>query len=405
MLDSLNGPTWPESLDVDALLALGWRPTPFHEFVLKIHSRCDLACDYCYMYTMADQSWRNQPSRMSAETLGSAVTRIAEHCARHNLRRIRIILHGGEPLLAGEELLSYLVTNLRTNLPTGTIAMISVQTNGLHLSTTNLRLLDDLGIQIGVSLDGTAVDHDRHRHFSNGRGSYAAITAGIQRLSSAPYRHLFRGLLCTVDLQSNPISTYETLTALNPPSIDLLLPHRNWSSASGPSEYTPNNSPYADWLIEIFERWYSAPRQRTHIRMFEAIMSLSLGGSSLVEGLGLDPIRILVIDTDGSILQSDFLKSAYQGADRTGLHVRRDSFDLALLSSPIAARQLGSVGLCATCRLCRSHHICGGGHYAHRYRSGYGFDNPSSYCADMLSLIGHIVSRLRADVMKLRQTP
>ena len=52
---------WPATLDVARLESVGWRPLPFREFVLKIHSRCDLACDYCYMYTMADQSWRDRP--------------------------------------------------------------------------------------------------------------------------------------------------------------------------------------------------------------------------------------------------------------------------------------------------------------------------------------------------------
>ena len=42
-----------------------WRPIPFREFVLKVHARCNLACDYCYMYELADQSWRNASKLMS----------------------------------------------------------------------------------------------------------------------------------------------------------------------------------------------------------------------------------------------------------------------------------------------------------------------------------------------------
>jgi tetratricopeptide (TPR) repeat protein len=37
------------------LTAGTWQPTPLREFILKIHSRCDLSCHYCYMYQMADQ--------------------------------------------------------------------------------------------------------------------------------------------------------------------------------------------------------------------------------------------------------------------------------------------------------------------------------------------------------------
>ena len=59
---------WPAMLDVAAIMADGWSPVPFREFIVKIHSRCDLACDYCYMFEMADQSWRDKPRKMSRET-------------------------------------------------------------------------------------------------------------------------------------------------------------------------------------------------------------------------------------------------------------------------------------------------------------------------------------------------
>ena len=42
--------------------------------------------------------------------------------------------------------------------------------------------------------------------------------------------------------------------------------------------------------------------------------------------------------------------------------------------------------------------VCGGGHYAHRYRPGRGFANPSVYCPDLILLIGHIRERLRIDI-------
>ncbi|MFM9559368.1 FxsB family radical SAM/SPASM domain protein, partial [Streptomyces caniscabiei] len=47
-----------------------------------------------------------------------------------------------------------------------------------------------------------------------------------------------------------------------------------------------------------------------------------------------------------------------------------------------------------TCRACPLVRICGGGHYAHRYRPGSGFRNPSVYCADLDVLIRHIARRL-----------
>ena len=56
---------WPSSLNVEALIAAGWRPTPLRQFLIKLHSRCNLACDYCYVYTLADQTWRTKPRVIS----------------------------------------------------------------------------------------------------------------------------------------------------------------------------------------------------------------------------------------------------------------------------------------------------------------------------------------------------
>src|SRR5579871_3238506 len=114
-----SSPEWPASLDVPALLADGWRPVAFREFIVKVHSRCDLSCDYCYMYEMADQSWRDQPRVMTGETAAVTARRIGEHARAHGLGEITLILHGGEPLLAGRDLISQLVTSTRRSAGPG----------------------------------------------------------------------------------------------------------------------------------------------------------------------------------------------------------------------------------------------------------------------------------------------
>jgi uncharacterized protein len=390
------GAEWPATLDVPALMADGWRPVPFREFIVKIHSRCDLACDYCYMYEMADQSWRDQPRRMSCEIAERTAMRIGEHARAHRLTDVALILHGGEPLLAGRDLISCLVTAVRVAVGPTVAVDASVQTNAVGLDDSYLRLFDELGIRVGVSLDGTASAHDRHRRFASGRGSHAAVAAGLRRLTDVSYRHLFSGLLCTIDLRNDPIDSYEALVAFEPPKIDLLLPHGTW--ASPPPGRIPGaaETPYADWLITVFDHWYPAPR--TRIRLFEEIMHVILGGRSATEMIGLEPSTLVVIETDGAIEQADTLKAAYHGAPQTGLHVARDPLDAALLLPGVAALQLGEGALSAECKACRIRRVCGGGLYAHRYRAGTDFANPSVYCPDLMRLIDHIRDRIQADI-------
>lgn len=370
---------------------------PFREFILKVHQRCNLACDYCYVYTMADQSWRTRPAVMAEAVWRAAATRIAEHAERHALPSVRLILHGGEPLLAGTEVLTAIVEDTRAALPAACELRISLQTNGLLLTEEMLRELLAVGVQVGVSLDGRGRDNDRHRLRPNGRGSHADVDRALTLLTGDRYRGAFGGLLCTVDIEADPVATYEALLRYRPPMIDFLLPHANWARPPiRPVEAGP--TPYGDWLIAIFERWYGAPHQETRVRILEEVINLVLGGASRCEHVGLSPAAMVVIESDGSIEQVDSLKSTYPGASETGLNVFADAFDDALRHPGIVARQIGVDALCDTCLGCEIHAICGGGNYVHRYSPERGFRNPSSYCSDLYKLITHIRSRVGADL-------
>lgn len=391
---------WPDrALDVAGIRRSGVSPTPFRDVVLKVHQRCNLACDYCYVYTMADQSWRDRPTIMEAATWRAAAARMAEHAATHDLASMRLVLHGGEPLLAGADRLRALVADFRAALPVG--LDVQLQTNGLLLTQEFLDLFREYGIRVGVSLDGNASDNDRRRRHADGRGSFAAVERGLRLLNGAG-GDAFAGLLCTVDPTIDPLACYEALLSYHPPTIDLLLPHANWSvPPARPAAGGPH--PYADWLIAIFDRWYDAPRQETSIRLFEDVMALILGGTSRSEQVGLSPVAVVVVESDGAIELVDSLKSAYAGACATGLTVFDHPLDAALDHPGVVARQIGVAALSDTCRACALHSVCGGGHYAHRYHGRDGFRNPSVYCPDLIVLIRHVHGRMAADVRRLTE--
>lgn len=405
MLDAARqqagAPEWPDTLDVRALLGQGWRPTPFREFVLKVHSRCNLSCDYCYVYEMADQGWRRQPRRMARPTVDRVAERIAEHARAKLLERVGVTLHGGEPLLAGVEHLRYTIEAVRASCAPDVEVRFNVQTNGVLLDPPFLELFREYDVRVGVSLDGDEKGHDRHRTWANGHGSFQAVRAGLRRLTAEPYRHLFSGLLSTVDLENDPVLTYEAMLEFQPPAIDFLLPHGNWDTPP-PGRPPDRSTPYGDWLVAAFDRWYGAPEKATQVRLFDEIAMLLFGRPSAGEAVGLSPVAMVVVETSGEIEQVDTLKSAYEGAAGTALHVSRDPFEAALLLPSIAARQIRGLALADECRECHLRLVCGAGHYTHRYRSGSGFRNRTVYCHDLQRLITHIHGVLSRDLAVVR---
>jgi uncharacterized protein len=367
---------------------------PINEYVVKVASRCNLSCDYCYIYTMADQSWRTRPLFPARETVTATAMRIGEHAHEHGLDLVTVALHGGEPLLAGADGVTEVVTAVRRACPPGTAVDARVQTNGVLLDEPVLRTLRAHGVRVGVSVDGSRAHHDRHRRDHGGRGSWDG-TARALRLLRDHHPDLYSGLLCVVDLANDPVEVFESLLEFAPPTVDFLLPQANWLV---PPPRNGLATPYADWLIAVFDRWYGAAEQETGVRLFQEIIHLLLGGRSASDQIGLSPVAYLVVDTDGSFQQADMLKSTAPGLPETGFNVFEHSVDAVLEHPDVLARQAGIASLADECRRCALVSVCGGGNYTHRFGADRRFGHPAVYCDDLARLIRHISDRVRSDL-------
>ncbi|MFI1830504.1 radical SAM/SPASM protein FxsBH, inactivated beta-hydroxylase extension form [Streptomyces sp. NPDC020412] len=374
---------------------------PFREIVLKVHSRCDLACDHCYIYEHADQSWRTRPKAISDEAISWTALRLAEHAKNHALPSVSVILHGGEPLLAGPARLRRVCEELTRALDGIADLDLRIHTNGLQLSPRYLDLFCEYDLKVGISLDGDRAANDRHRRFADGRTSHPLVLRAVDLLREERYRHLYLGLLCTVDVANDPVAVYDALAELEPPRVDFLLPHATWDQPPA----RPDGSPtaYADWLLTIFDRWDAAGRP-VPVRLFESVFSTLAGGPSLTESLGLAPTDLVVVETDGALEQVDSLKSAYEGAAATGFDVMRHAFDEVAAHPGVRARQLGLASVSDTCRACPVVRSCGGGLYTHRYRTRNEFDNTSVYCTDLEALIRGVERRIAPELVPLAVT-
>jgi uncharacterized protein len=231
------------------------RVDPFNFFIWKISSRCNLDCSYCYVYNSVDRSWKQQPPLMTENVARNSAKRILRHCQLYKQKEIVISFHGGEPLIGGEKHLKMLMSVINEVFSDKEVDInVSIQSNGLLFTREIGDLLLDNNIFIGISLDGPPKVNDLYRLDHEGKPRSLELERNLALLTSDTYKQIFGGFLCVININSDPLEVFEYLLTYKPPSIDFLLPDNNFDRTPfGKSDF--NSTPYADWLMKIFDNW------------------------------------------------------------------------------------------------------------------------------------------------------
>lgn len=357
--------------------------------LLKVASRCNLDCNYCYVYHMGDDNWRSQPMYMS-ETVQSAVVRQLADVHAHQGQPLSVVLHGGEPLLIGTGRLRELCGRLRSALPAP--CGIHVQTNGVLLTDDVIDVFVRFNVGVSISIDGPSEIHDRFRVDHQGRGTCERVRRAIRRMTARDdARPLFAGVLAVVDPSSSPGAVYESMKSTGAPRIDFLVRDGNHTRLPA-GKAQAGSTEFGCWMSGLLDVYLSDPNP-PRVRIFDDMLRILLGGKAQKEGVGITDYGILVIDTDGRITKNDTLKAAHTAADRfdgASWSVVSDNLIDVVRSQVYADYCRQQQPTASVCRVCPELGVCGGGMVAHRWSDERGFDNPSVFCADQLLLIGRM---------------
>ncbi len=354
--------------------------------VVKVAERCNLNCSYCYMYNHADQSYLRRPAFMSDEVFAQLLVRIYEYCDRWPKHRMSLVFHGGEPMLMGTERFRRFTTLAREKLGEK-LDSLQIQSNATLVDDDWIATLHELGVTVGVSMDGPPEIHDMFRVDHSGKGSHAQVLKGLQRLQE---QELLSGVLCVVNPAHSGVGIYCYFRSLGIKNMNFLFPdatHDVKQRLYG--QY--GKTPVADYLIPVFDEWVTEDDEDVRVYCFEDIMRTILGGKVTSDLIGNGRANYLVIDTDGSIQALDALKVCWEGTSESGLNVFEHGFDELHKGLPLLHRVVHEgMPMCATCNACRESATCGGGYLPHRYSHKNGFDNPSIWCEDLLTLFAYV---------------
>lgn len=142
------------------------QPTPF----------CNLDCSYCYLPD------RLNKRRMSRETLAQTFAWIFASGLVQT--EFTLLWHAGEPTVVPLDFYEDAIALLQQHNSLGVTVHHSFQTNATLLDDDWCAFIRRHGIHLGVSVDGPAFLHDRHRQTRQGKPTLDRVLQGIHRLQA-----------------------------------------------------------------------------------------------------------------------------------------------------------------------------------------------------------------------------
>ncbi|MBL8510349.1 MAG: hypothetical protein JNM52_01775 [Betaproteobacteria bacterium] len=319
------------------------------------------------------------------------------------LTSIKVVFHGGEPLMQKPRDFKRLCETLRDSLNGVCELKLGVQTNDTILSDEWLDIFQAFHIDVGVSIDGPAEYQDKYRVDRKGKGFYADIAHNIQQMQQRVAEKRLRpiGTISVMNAQFSTARVFSHLSEeLGITSQGYLLPDRSYEHPFEPGE-TPEQ--YGDLLAQLFDAWVEnqsiSVREVSNVVNFFQLRSDELEAAA-EQGRRFDiearpTSEIVIIQSNGELSIDDSLIPATEWRKGCATRHIANTTLADLIDSPdfLELNQVRNTRPTA-CKPCKWVKLCGGGATENRFSKENGFDNPSVYCAGLKRYYQHVVDFL-----------
>jgi uncharacterized protein len=145
---------------------------PLRKLELLVTEACNLSCDYCFIpHNPAPMDWA-----MAKKSVDFALLQ------NRDSPDWSITFFGGEPLLQFDLIKKIVAYAQEESSRRDKTVNFSITTNGTLLDEEKAVFAVEAGFNYLLSLDGLPAVHDKHRRFSNGKGSFSQVIDKINLL-------------------------------------------------------------------------------------------------------------------------------------------------------------------------------------------------------------------------------
>jgi uncharacterized protein len=326
-------PPWPRH----PLGAGGACRPPVVSLALNVTSGCNLSCDYCYL-----SSDEPRPVEfMGRETALRAIDLLIEESSGEE--GISLVFFGGEPLLQSELVLATSSMARERARECGRRLALHLTTNGTLLTRGVATSLRDLGVSILVSIDGAPGQHDRHRKFRDGSGSYEKVASNLSRL---PGEMNASARVTVTPGSERLVDTVSHLKTLGFRTVHL-------AAVSGEAL----SGEFERWLLAEMEElaaWeLDAARSGAHLSVGNFTRVLPAIGTGRLRSLACGAgVRYLCVAPDGAL----YVCHRFTGRDAFAVGDVRSGVDGAAIVRRLSGLRAGA----RACERCWARSLCGG---------------------------------------------
>ncbi len=352
----------------------------FHTMVKPAGAQCNLDCDYCFYLHKEDLLQQPKTPRMADSVLEA---HIRQYIEAQTGDEVVFSWQGGEPTLMGIAFFQRVVDYQRKYRRAGQRIENDLQTNGVLLDEAWAAFLKEHGFLVGLSIDGPAELHDKHRYSKGGKPTHTKVMAAAELLHrfAVPF-----SALCVVnrDNARRPVDVYRFLRdKVRPrsiqfsPCVESAVFHGTAPGRWPAERQAPLGSPQAqpghvdsvvtpwsvaseEWgyfLNRVWDEWLAHDYGRVFVDQFENAISMLFGFGS--QKCVTSPIcgKALAVEHDGEVYACDhYVYPEYRLGNIRQVH----EGDLAFSDAQKTFGYAKAKTLPAYCRNCTYLQLCWG---------------------------------------------